>query len=146
MTDKKPRIDFYVLDAGSADARLHYACRLNEKAFLMNHRVYNHAASPEQAAAFDEMLWTFRQNSFVPHEIDGPEATGLAPVTIGCEEPGEAAADVLVNLADGVPAFFDRFDRVLEIIDGNEKARRLGRERYAFYRDNGYAPQTHRID
>jgi DNA polymerase IIIc chi subunit len=34
---------------------------------------------------------------------------------------------------------------VAEIIDASDEGRRSGRERFAFYRDNGYEPNTHKI-
>ena len=45
------RVDFYVLAAADATARLRFACRLAEKAYRLGHRVHLHAGSPGQAAA-----------------------------------------------------------------------------------------------
>ena len=40
------------------------------------------------------------------------------------------AADLLVNLAASLPAHWERFTRIAEIIDADEERRRLGRERF----------------
>ena len=73
----------------------------------------------------------------------------VAPVTIGSADAGEAvplpAADLLINLADEVPAFFDRFPRIAEIIDGSPAGREAGRARHRFYRDRGLEPETHEV-
>ncbi|MNC96157.1 DNA polymerase III subunit chi [compost metagenome] len=65
---------------------------------------------------------------------------------IGPGEPLPSHQDVLLNLADEVPAFFDRFERVLEIVAGDAAARGQSRQRFKFYRDAGLAPETHRLD
>ncbi|MEZ5578324.1 MAG: DNA polymerase III subunit chi [Candidatus Competibacteraceae bacterium] len=44
------------------------ACRLADKAYGLGHTVYLFTASEARAAALDDLLWTFRQDSFVPHE------------------------------------------------------------------------------
>ena len=136
-----PRVDFYVLPDSEDRARLVYACRLVEKAFLQDCRVYVHAAGPAEAEAFDELLWTFADRSFVPHELAGPAPR--SPVVIGCGEPADA--DLLVNLAPDAPAFYERYPRVAEFVDAEPTRRDQGRRRFAWYRERGLAPETHKL-
>ena len=91
------------------------------------------------------MLWTFRPGSFIPHEISTQAPPSAAPVTISHDTETEISGDLLINLADAIPPFFDRFARVAEIIDASAECRQRGRERYAFYRENGYEPTTHKL-
>lgn len=139
------RVDFYILSAASEAARLHFACRLTEKAYLLNHRVHLHTGSSEDAARLDELLWTFRQGSFIPHELardgqgDGP------PVTIGFGPGTPPQADLLINLANAVPEFAGGFGRIAEIVDDSEPARSSGRERFRRYKQSGHEPATHNI-
>jgi DNA polymerase-3 subunit chi len=143
-------VSFYVLSAAEPGTRLGYACRLTEKAYKLQHRIHAHAADGSMAKSLDMLLWTFRQGSFVPHEILAPGgATPLAPVTIGAAD-GEPAlepppADLLINLADEVPAFYGRFARIAEIIDGSPAGREAGRARHRFYREQGLEPETHEV-
>ncbi len=102
-------------------------------------------ASSGQARELDELLWTFRQGSFLPHALSVSATDDPVPITIGFDEPSDIDGDLLINLADAIPSFFDRFTRIAEIIDGTPESRRLGRERFGFYRDNGYEPNTHKI-
>ena len=134
-----------MLATKDAGARLRFTCRLTEKAYGKQHRTHAHTASAAQARELDELLWTFRQGSFLPHQLSTPGAEELAPITIGHGDQAGEHTDFLINLADDIPSFFDRFARVAEIIDDTEECRRLGRERYSFYRDNGYQPNTHKI-
>jgi len=149
LTEAQPRIDFYILKNPATDARLRFACRLNEKAYVLHNRIYNHTASAAEARKLDGLMWTFRQGSFIPHEIRKPDGSNMAPVTIGYEadqEPRQKPGkNLLINLTDSIPAFFDQFERVAEIIDDTDESRRTGRERYAFYKKSGYEPITHDI-
>lgn len=61
-------VDFYVLDATDEDAVLRTACRVAQKAWEQGLRVYILADTDEDAARIDDLLWTFQQDSFVPHE------------------------------------------------------------------------------
>jgi DNA polymerase-3 subunit chi len=146
LTPPAIRVDFYVLAGTDAGARLHFSCRLAEKIYGLGQRTYAHMATAAEARQFDELLWTFRDGSFIPHDRgNSPDASAKVPVVIGHGDAIEPDGDVLINLDNQIPAFFDRFSRVAEIVDASPEGRRLGRERFSFYRDNGYAPNTHDI-
>ncbi len=144
------RVDFYILADASPQARELFACRVVEKAYNLGHGVYLHTAGTQQAEKLDRLLWTFKQNSFVPHAIDGRSPDPDAPVLIGynnqlSDEHHAQQRQVLVNLAPDVPLFFSSFERVAEIIDQNEEHKISGRARYRFYRDRGYSLENHNI-
>ena len=137
------RVSFYVLAAERPDGSLWLACRVAEKAYKQGKRIYLFCGDPATAARLDDLLWTFRQGSFVPHERAGEDSA--APVVIGEQAPPAACADVLINLDSEVPDFFSRFERVAEIVGADAEARRQARTRYQFYRDRGYALETHNV-
>jgi DNA polymerase-3 subunit chi len=146
LTGAATRIDFYVLDQAGVQARLRFACRLTEKAFQQRHHIHALTVDEAMARTLDELLWTFRAESFVPHGVANGEATAELPVTIGWEPDRPAQdGDLLINLTPGVPTSFESYRRLAEIVDADEACRREGRERFRFYRDNGFEPQTHRI-
>jgi len=139
------RIDFYVLPETGTGARLNFACRLTEKAYKLDNKTHAHVSGAAQARQLDELMWTFRQGSFIPHEIAGPTPRADTPVTIGHDGTAALTGDLLINLADVIPPFFDRFARVAEIVDSNDECRQQGRERYRFYLENGFEPETHKL-
>lgn len=140
------RVDFYLGKARDDSARIVLACRIIEKAWRSGHTVYVHTGSPEQTALCDQLLWTFRQGSFVPH-VPAAGDDGISPVLIGHEpEPALRTHEVIVNLGDEVPVFFGAFERLIEPVAGDEQQRQQARERYRFYRDRGYALDTHELD
>ena len=142
------RVNFYILPVVEALARLRFACRLTEKAFGKGHKVYLHAVDESQAQQMDELLWTYRPSSFVPHTVlAGSEVRTMeAPVAIGYGSDPGPYHDVLVNLALDIPNFFSRFERVTEIVTEDEAIREAKRENFRFYRDRGYPSENHRIE
>lgn len=140
------QVDFYVLDQGQSRARDLMACKVADKAFRSGHQVYLLAASPQQATELDRLLWTFSQGSFAAHEkFSGDRVDENTPILIGdCEAP-EDWHDVLISLADEIPAFFSRFERVIEVVSDNEKSKKTAREHFRFYRDRGYALESHQV-
>ncbi len=124
---------------------MRFACRLTEKAYKLNNKTHTHVTGAAEARELDELLWTFRPGSFIPHEIAGPQAHQDTPVIISHNCEAAASGDLLINMADSIPPFFDQFSRIAEIIDSTEESRERGRERFIFYRDNGYPPNTHNL-
>lgn len=139
------RIDFYVLPAAGRGNRYQLACRVADKAHRKGHRVVIHVASDEEARHLDRLLWTFDDQSFVPHTLLGKGDPALNPILIGDARDASDEHDVLINLAMEVPGCFARFGRLAECVDNGPGVREAGRERYRFYRDRGYPLALHEI-
>jgi DNA polymerase-3 subunit chi len=149
------RVDFYVLKSSTAKQRWTFACRLTEKAYLRDLKVVLFGDTLAEVEAIDELLWTFSERSFVPHDIHrgrasgapGHAAAGSAPaVQLTPDLDSVESADLLVNVSARLPARLDRFARIAEIIDADDERRRLGRERFKAYRDLKLAVETHQLD
>ena len=140
-----PRVDFYVLESSEARARLVFACRLAEKAFLLEQRVSLLTDSEADARTLDDLMWTFRDRSFVPHELQAAGREPETPVVIACGTQAAAHRDLLINLGSTVPPGYAGYSRIAEIIDADGERRRAGRERYRYYVDQGVKPQSHNI-
>jgi DNA polymerase III subunit chi len=140
------RIDFYVV-AGSGDrARQHFACRLAEKAYRHNHSVHIEVADPASARVMDEMLWTFRDGSFVPHDLSEPGASeAMAPVTIGMHAADQRQPDLVINLTNEIPEQPDSFARIAEIVSSDNNCKARSRQKFAAYREEGHTLETHKI-
>jgi DNA polymerase-3 subunit chi len=139
------RVDFYVFDEVDDAARLRLACRLAERAWSESERVFLLAASEEEARVLDELLWTFRDKSFVPHALAGSAEAPDVRVHIGVDAAAATVPCVLINLAGSVPPAYERFARVLEPLDGDRDRRQQGRDRFRYYREHGDTPQSHSI-
>jgi DNA polymerase III subunit chi len=142
------RVDFYVLKSAAAKQRWAFACRLTEKAYLRDLRIVIVNDTLADAQALDDLLWTFNERSFVPHKVclDEHSADPATKVHITLEPANAPVADLLVNLTDRLPAHWERYARIAEIIDADEERRRLGRERFKSYRDLKVTLETHQLD
>lgn len=139
-------VKFYILPDERPDGRELLACRLIEKTVKLGHRIFVHTPSPAEAQRFDDLLWTFRDGSFIPHgRFPQDEDDRRLKVLIGHDTAPDRSNDILINLTGSVPEFFSRFQRVVEVIDNSDEQRLAGRERYKFYRDRGYELETHNI-
>jgi DNA polymerase-3 subunit chi len=138
------RIDFYILEQAGPKARLVFACRLAEKAWRLDNTVHVLAEDDRTARELDELLWTFRDGSFVPHERIGagePES----PVTIGTPGTLPGGGDLLINLSTDVPPAIDAFTRIAELVTSDDDMRVAGRRRYSEYRKQGHELATHNV-
>ena len=140
------QVDFYILDSADTGQRARFACRLIDKAYRLQRQIYVHTEDSQQAQAIDEMLWSFRNTSFVPHQlVESAPVNPRTPVVIGCDaDPGDHR-DVMVNLALSVPDFFSRFERVAEVVVQVPQVKEATRQHYKLYRTRGCSLNTHNI-
>jgi DNA polymerase III subunit chi len=143
--EQTPRVDFYVIDGTAAAVRLKVACRLAEKAYLASQRALIWHTERAELEALDELLWTFADGSFVPHDWLTSNAAGDTPVLLSAGSPPAEAFDFVVNLAPDPPPFLHLTRRIAEVIDGDAGRRRAGRVRFKAYRELGIEPGTHTL-
>jgi len=94
---------------------------LLEKSLQRGWRVVVQAGSDERVAALDAHLWTYRDDSFLPHGTSRDQDAGDHPVILSIEENNPNAANVrfLVDRAP-LPANSSDYDRLVMIFDGND--------------------------
>ncbi len=140
------RVDFFVLSGSEERPWLKLGCRIAERAYQAGERVFVWLDEANAADRFDELLWTFADRSFVPHEPFTDERQWQdTPVLIGCGAQPQHSFGVLVNLGSAIPAAAAHAARIAEVIDADEQRRRAGRNRFRQYRDRGLSPQTHNL-
>jgi DNA polymerase-3 subunit chi len=145
-------IDFYTLPEGARTPRLKAVCQLVEKAFLGGERVLVWLQDEAQQSSFDDLLWTFGDRAFVPHELLAADPAGSeAPVQLfaGADLPAAARAgafSTLVTLREQACQDALAFGRVVEVVDADPAVRNAGRARFRFYRERGATPNHHELN
>ena len=140
------RVEFYVLEEPSAKARLRLACRLAEEAYLAGQKVLIWNPDAAELGRLDELLWTFADGSFVPHEtLPSANAQPDVPVLLSAGTDPQGTIDLLINLGTELPACHAHVERLADVIDGDESRRRAGRDRFRAYREMGLQPETHKV-
>ena len=124
--------------------KLAYSCRLLRKAYLSGASVVVTGDSAV-LAELDQLIWNFSPAEFVPHcRAGAPESTLTAtPVVLAESLAACPHYGVLVNLGHGIPAEFERFERVIEVVAQADDDRLAARSRWKHYTDRGYAMKRH---
>ena len=137
------RVDFYVLSQSGEQARAVFACKLTEKAYRLGNTVHIQVDDAAAMQKVDELLWTFRDGSFIPHHCIG-QGDLESPVTIGFGDEAPQS-QLLINLSEHVPALAGSFERIAELVTADEAAKQLSRQRFTLYRDQGHDLETHKL-
>jgi len=137
------KIDFYVLDTTNRQKSHFFACRLLEKLYTEQQKtIFIQTNAREDADRFDALLWTYRDDGFLPHNLATASEDNNAPIQIGFGEAPAKAYAILLNLSNIIPPFYTQFEHVIEIVFSDPLVQQLARERYKQYRDQGYEINT----
>ncbi|MFI8610967.1 DNA polymerase III subunit chi [Pseudomonas sp. NPDC077649] len=133
------RIEFYVLSSSDAEGRLRAACQLALKAWSAGLPVFVRGGDTAQCEALDQLLWEFKAERFVPHDLhrDAPQS----PVTLGLDEAPGFEQGVLINLGSSLSPHVERFARIIEIVNQQPDLLDACRENFRTYRQRGYDPK-----
>ena len=138
-------VSFYILPTESLQDRYLFACKLIEKAYRSGHFCYVLTDSIEQSRQLDDLLWTFRPGSFIPHQIYTGEPPDIEKVIlIGSLNAPENWQKTLFNLSSHYPDLGSQTERILEILDNSETTKEAGRARYRQYQQSGMKVTTHK--
>lgn len=96
----------------------------------------------------DELLWTFSSTSFIPHcrNHDDDALVNVTPVILSDQIQPDVHFDVLLNLHHQHPPLFNQFKRLIEIAGVSHEDKLAARERYRFYKNEGYEIQHYNLD
>ena len=138
MIEQKPDVLFpHVHSIGSKNYLL-YVCKLVEKGFKQKIQpIYIQTKNQQQAIQLDKLLWTFKQDSFIPHTIVGNSGLDSTPVQIGWNENQFHTAAAIVNLSEEIPISYLESKKIHEIIDDDEVKKNKARERWKNYKSEG---------
>lgn len=142
------KVDFYVLPEHGKRER--FACALIQKIWKQGNNIFINMRSEPAMTAFDNLLWTFKDISFLPHCLVAEDNAETAPIVIGHDIQMDSQmpehTHIVLNLADQIPPELTRVERILEIVAGNEDERQQARKRYADYRNHGHVLNKHTIE
>ena len=99
------------------------------------------ARDADQAEQLDDLLWSFDDDAYVPHQIAGDDEDDLAPVLIVAPDTDTPLRALVINLRDAaVPG---NVERVLEVVPADDNARGPLRERWKHYQARGFDLKKH---
>ena len=93
---------------------------LLEKTLERGWRAVVETSSRERATAIDAMLWTYRDDAFLPHGIAGDESDPDQPVLIAMDEQNANAANVRFYVDRAVPRTAEGYERIVYMFSGHD--------------------------
>jgi len=129
----------------NAPDKLDYACRLLRATQKKSAQVLvlGHIGALKSLSS---KLWAMAPTEFLPHCLADAAAEVIAhsPIVfiaeLGAKLPSSAAkSQVLLNLGAVLPAGFERFERLIELVGQDESDLQAARTRWKHYKDRGYA-------
>jgi DNA polymerase-3 subunit chi len=140
VTEQTEKVAEFIELRSRAD-RLPRVCALTAHHHEQGQTVSIYAPHPAMAEEVDDLLWVFRQNSFIPHvRLEKAGEPPIEPVIIFSNAPEGADSDVLI-VADAaeLPAWFERFAYIYDFAPAYDEAlREAARQRYAALKAAGY--------
>jgi DNA polymerase-3 subunit chi len=140
------KVDFYIIKNDDPDADWLFSAKLIEKAYQLGHQIYVLCDDEDMAIAFDEFLWQFNPDSFIPHHLFNEGPIPPAPVQIGFGDHLPQSKDILVNLSATLPHNHQQFKRICEIVANQDEIKVAKRKNYRDYQSAQYTLSNHEIN
>jgi DNA polymerase III subunit chi len=132
-----PRADFYLIAKPRfSEQPLLLVCELARKAYAAQQPTLILTRDFSQAEALDEVLWSFDEDTFIPHQLAGDDDDAHTAVLIvppGVETP---ARPLIINLREQCPE--SHGERVLEVVAADPAERDGSRVRWREYLRRGF--------
>ena len=121
-----------------------YACRLLRKAVGSGAQVVV-TGPTDVLTRLNSLLWTFSPLDFIAHATasDPLRVRQASPVVLLATLRDLPHQQVLLNLGQQVPAGFEQFARLIEVVSLDADDRQLARGRWKHYTEGGYAITRH---
>ncbi|ENX16886.1 hypothetical protein F895_01344 [Acinetobacter sp. CIP 64.2] len=133
------QISFYLFE-NSTERQVESACRLCRKILNQHPQIWWYCTDADLQTELDELLWRFDPVSFIPHGID--QVT--SPVCISAELP-PSSDWIVFNFNNHALEQTQDFRHIIEIIENNEAAKQIGREKFKMYRRLGIEARTFKL-
>ena len=113
------RVDFYHLEKWPLEKALPM---IMEKVYASSAHALIKVGSPERAEYLNSLLWTYDNNSWLPHGTEKDGNPSLQPIWITAAEENPNNASILVLLdSETVDFSTAAYDRILLMFDGKSE-------------------------
>jgi len=131
------RVDFYLLRSTTFTASMPFALQLVQKIYAQDQAVACFTESSQAAQQFDEALWQFKAESFIPHTREDQ----CVIVARRLQSPAVAMWLTLSDTPDQ-----PTYSRILHIVPMDDILKKQAREFYRFYQSISCELHTHNIE
>lgn len=128
MTPRK--VDFYVYELSDYQFYQRLVCNLVEDAYNQENNILLLCENEESCETLDELLWTFKDVSFIPHE----KKLNNKILTQHINLTKKKRSLILMNLTYSFPDSLETHDRVIEMSGYDEDSRQKARLNFKRYK------------
>ena len=93
---------------------------LLERCLQRGWRAVVQAGSRERAEALDAHLWTFRDDSFLPHGMADADLAAEQPIVLTADAENPNESDVRFFVDGAAPETFTGYERIAILFDGSD--------------------------
>jgi DNA polymerase III subunit chi len=129
----------------NAPDKLDYACRLLRATQKKSAQVLV-LGQIDALKSLSSKLWAMSTTEFFPHCMasDSADVIAHSPIVLSAEliassSGSSTESQVLLNLGAVLPAGFERFERLIELVGQDSEDLQAARTRWKHYKDRGYA-------
>ncbi len=133
------KISFYLFEK-SPERQVQSACRLCRKLLLKNQKIWLYVPNADLQQELDDLLWSFDDTSFIGHGIDQEHA----PICISSKLPSDSER-IVFNFNNQALEQIHNFSHIIEIVENDESAKVIGREKFKSYRRLGVEARTFKL-
>jgi len=133
----------------NANNKLDYCCRLLRKAYASQAKVVVKGGA-DLLTQLDQALWSITPTDFIPHcNSDAePELLNVSPIVLTSNIESIDLLphhQVLLNLDNDIATGYEKFERLIEVVDTTDEDKKHARGRWRQYSQRGYPISTHEI-
>lgn len=138
------RIDFYVLQSNSSDARQDFAVKLSQKALHHQLSILIWLDDHNAASALDTKLWKNQPESYLPHALV-PSPEPAPPILLAVNQDQPNYRQLVINLHPQPHPNYDEFQRIAEIVIQTPQVLEQTRANYKHYKAQGHEIFMHNL-
>ncbi len=124
------QVDFYLLAQNDLAEQMQFCARLCEKATAHQLRAHVLTSSAFETKALDEALWSYREDSFLPHAVEDQAQACVERVTLSHASIKSAHQDLLVLTQPRLSPGWEAYRRVALVIANDERLIQASRQLY----------------
>lgn len=132
-------VSFYLFE-NSTEPQAHSACRLARKILKKTPKLWWYCTDAQHQDQLNQCLWSFDPQSFISHDIN----SDVGQVCISAQLPRQGHW-IVFNFSKQAIATQDNIEHIIEIIENNENAKIIGRDKFKYYREHNIAPRTFKL-
>ena len=124
------KVDFYIYEISDYQSYQKLVCNVIEETYNKNSNVLLLCEDEESCESFDQMLWTFKDIAFIPHERTKKNRITTQRVDLATTDQSL----ILMNLSYSFPESFETHSQIIEMSGYDENSRQKARRNFKKYR------------